>query len=219
MRTTLVVALVALGCGGRVSGALDRNTTADANAPSTPDSGGTASTGGARSDSRSGHTSAGGTMAAGGAVAGVGGSGLGDPGGGTSDGGSSAGGGASGSGGSGSGGTSGSGGSGAGSALCVPKEKYCLGQCMMPSVSVGCGLSGCTPCPAAPPNGVAECSVRSCDFVCYSGFHKNVAGDGCDQDTPGGDGGTCVLSACPKCGMGPCCNQAGHCGCNYVVCI
>lgn len=110
---------------------------------------------------------------------------------------------------------------------CQATEKFCLGKCTTPNPGVGCALTGCTQCPSAPANGVEQCITGKCDFVCYSGYQKNAAGTSCDPTNTGsggatgsgGSGGTCNPSTCPKCGFAACCNGAGRCGCNWVVCV
>jgi hypothetical protein len=126
----------------------------------------------------------------------------------------------------------------AGPPPCESGTKRCVidqvSQCVMPDPSVGCDLSDCTSCAAAPQNGFGVCSGDACDFACRPGFMK--MGDACEPEVTGsggsggsgaggtgGNGDECALSIeCQPCGPFPgCCfhgiTTPNRCGCLYVA--
>src|ERR1043166_2634616 len=50
---------------------------------------------------------------------------------------------------------------------CIPTQKACSGLCVIPGALVGCGLTGCPPCPS-PPFSIARCAGTECDFDCLT---------------------------------------------------
>jgi hypothetical protein len=121
---------------------------------------------------------------------------------------------------------------------CIPTQKACGGLCVIPGALVGCGLSGCTPCPS-PPFSVARCGGSECDFDCLTGYQRSgticVPGEGGGAGGGGaggagtGQGGAgdsgldagptlCVASQCGGCIpfiQAPCCKADNSCGCQY----
>jgi hypothetical protein len=145
----------------------------------------------------------GGTDASGDGGAGNGGSGNGGSGG-TGTGGAGNGG-TPGDGGAPTGGTPGTGGAGG---SCAAGEKLCGGLCTAIRPAVGCDTTGCTPCPAVPPNSTAVCTGDQCDFNCAANYTKS--------------GGLCVPVCVPRtcasvgqaCGdLSDNCNGTITCGC------
>jgi len=154
-------------------------------------SGGSSSqTDAARSDGRGANNTGG--ASAGGSSAGSGGSGTSGSAGADVDGsaggaGGSAGGGANGSMGAG-GGSSGTNGAAGGdaTAACPSGQKRCGGICVTPTPGLGCSLTSCTPCAAAPSNSTGICTGEQCDFTCASGYRKNAGGNACEPVTGSG---------------------------------
>jgi hypothetical protein len=107
---------------------------------------------------------------------------------------------------------------------CVAGQKSCNGRCSIPEARIGCGLTGCDPCPS-PAHAIANCSGTECDFSCLSGYVRSgsecVIGDGGGSGGSGGsmgDGGHCVASQCGGCIpviQAPCCKPDDTCGCQY----
>jgi hypothetical protein len=106
---------------------------------------------------------------------------------------------------------------------CVMGQKVCNGRCAIPEARIGCGLTGCDPCPT-PAHSIANCTGTECDFSCLAGFVRSgsecVAGDGGGSGGSMGDGGTthCVASQCGGCIpviQAPCCKPDDTCGCQY----
>ena len=105
---------------------------------------------------------------------------------------------------------------------CSSGQKLCANICLPPSPIVGCGLTGCDPCPFSdPPNGYTTCLNGECGFDCLSGYTKT--GNACvGSSGSGGSGGVgnCNPATCPQnCTSvyGPaCCTSAGKCGCPAI---
>lgn len=114
---------------------------------------------------------------------------------------------------------------------CVATQKSCGDRCVLPSPSVGCGLTGCTSCPA-PLHATPRCAGVQCDFDCDAGYVRSgagcVAGGGSDgpvaeagprdAGTSDGTASTCMPMQCGGCIpviQAPCCKSATACGCQY----
>jgi hypothetical protein len=109
---------------------------------------------------------------------------------------------------------------------CILGQKSCGGLCVIPEARVGCGLTGCTPCPT-PDHSFAHCTETECDFDCLSGYAQS--GAICVPSEGGGAGGAggsnvdagptlCVASMCGGCIpfiQAPCCKPDNSCGCQY----
>ena len=118
-----------------------------------------------------------------------------------------------------------------------PDAKMCGGLVVCPHPGVGCGSTGCEPCPAAPLGGTAVCTDQgTCDFQCDEGFTR--VGNACEAPSapaptspsptststsspstppPSSGGGRC--SGCMGCsviGPFPCCRDNGTCGCTWA---
>jgi hypothetical protein len=205
----------------------------ESGAGAAPTGGVATSSGGASTGSGGAATSSGGVSAGSGGAATSGGAS-------TSDGGAESGGASTSSGGAGAGGAPAAGGSGTasgggattgdGGGGCPDGQKECSAGCMTPNPGIGCGLTGCTPCPEPPADGYATCVSGACGFDCYLTFKKNAAGDGCEPESGGGTGGSgqggstsggaCQNgngpSGCPACTVvqgQKCCKSGGGCGC------
>jgi hypothetical protein len=108
---------------------------------------------------------------------------------------------------------------------CGMEQKVCNGQCVVPSVSVGCGLLGCAPCPVGPSNSAPRCTGSQCDFECSPGYARNggtcVANEGGAGDaSTTSDAGSviCGGSVCGGCMpfiQESCCKTNNTCGCHY----
>lgn len=103
------------------------------------------------------------------------------------------------------------------------------GTCVSPAPLVGCDLSGCTPCPPPPTNGIAVCNGTTCAIQCNNGYVLD--GGQCDPLSTGGTTGaggttstggtttTCDPSSCPQCvplGIATCCKSDHTCGCTWA---
>ena len=119
-------------------------------------------------------------------------------------------------------------GAGEATTACGVEQKVCNGQCVVPSVSVGCGLLGCAPCPVGPSHSVTTCTGTQCDFECSPGYARN--GGTCVPNDGGAGGGSgdastsdagqviCGGSVCSGCMpfiQEACCKTNNTCGCHY----
>lgn len=82
--------------------------------------------------------------------------------------------------------TDGTGGT-SGTTDCGAGQKRCGGICVLPAPGIGCSLSGCEPCGAAPNNATAVCRDGACSFQCDSGYV--LAGSECLLEASGGGSG------------------------------
>jgi hypothetical protein len=121
---------------------------------------------------------------------------------------------------------------------CAQGEKRCGDVCVKPSVSFGCSLADCTPCPDAAPNTEVFCGEQRCEAKCLSGFvpsggqcvpQNSVDGGGGNAGSAGtagaggrgGSGGIrqCNVDDCPSCSIfrgQACCTFFRTCGCSFV---
>jgi hypothetical protein len=113
----------------------------------------------------------------------------------------------------GTGGSAGVGGSG-GTPGCSADQKSCNGSCQTPNPSIGCGLTGCTPCPPAPANATAVCyeQERRCSFDCNTGYARSSDNTRCVPTTCRVQ--DCQVTCLPF--QWKCCQFTNKCGCGWT---
>jgi hypothetical protein len=111
---------------------------------------------------------------------------------------------------------------------CVATQKSCGERCVVPSTSVGCGLSGCDACVPGPSHSVPKCTGVQCDFDCSPGYARSGAicvlaeggtdASSSDANSTGDAGSGCDPLQCGGCIpflQAPCCRSATACGCRF----